>query len=78
MEDQTVDDARWLTANTVAFYGAMNLIDEFEAQEQLVADFQDNQEVSDDSEDDIGRLHRLFWSVAGSNQLNMRRSGRRC
>ncbi|KAH8592225.1 hypothetical protein B0O99DRAFT_597275 [Bisporella sp. PMI_857] len=52
-EGQTIDEARWVAATTIAFYGAAKLIDEFEAEERLVAEFRPSLDASEDSDDDM-------------------------
>jgi hypothetical protein len=51
-QGQTVDEARWVPASALTGAAALSCINEFEAEEKLVAEFQDNgEEDSDDSED---------------------------
>jgi len=52
-EDQTVDDARWVPATTLTSVVALTFIETFEAEEKLVAEFQDYGEDSSDSDDDL-------------------------
>jgi len=52
MKDQTIDEARWVTAETVSFCCAMELLESFEAEEKLVAQFQSNMDESTDLESD--------------------------
>jgi len=52
MKNQNIDEARWVTAETVSFCCAMDLLESFEAEEKLVAQFQSNLDESTDSEDD--------------------------
>ena len=48
-EDQTIDEARWVPVTTLTSVGAQAHIEEFEAEERLVAQFG---AVSDDDDDD--------------------------
>ena len=48
-EDQTMDEARWVPVTTLTSVGAQAHIEEFEAEERLVAQFA---AVSDDDDDD--------------------------
>ena len=52
MKNQSIDEARWVTAETVSFCCAMELLDAFEAEQTLLAQFQNNANESSDSEDD--------------------------
>lgn len=51
-EDQTMDDARWVPASTLAGIGAQSRIEEFEAEEKLVAQFSELSDEDDDDSDD--------------------------
>lgn len=52
-EDQTIDEARWVPATTLTSVVALTFIETFEVEEKLVAEFQDNEEDSCDSDDDL-------------------------
>lgn len=52
-EHQTTDDARWVPVTTLTAIGALSLIELFEAEEKLVAEFMvQGDEDTNDSEDD--------------------------
>ncbi|TVY43855.1 Protein SQS1 [Lachnellula occidentalis] len=52
-EHETTDDARWVPVTTLTAIGALSLIELFEAEEKLVAEFMDQgDEDTSDSEDD--------------------------
>jgi len=51
-EDQSVDEARWVSLGVLHDVGALPLIEVFEAEEKLVAEFEDNSEDDSDESDD--------------------------
>ena len=53
-EDQTVDDARWVPVNTLTSLSALSHIEKFEAEEKLVAEFEDNGDDDTSDSDDEG------------------------
>jgi hypothetical protein len=53
-ENQTVDEARWVPVATLISVNALLLIEKFEAEEKLVAEFLDSDEEDTSDSDDIG------------------------
>jgi hypothetical protein len=53
-ENQTVDEARWVPVTTLISVNALLLIEKFEAEEKLVAEFLDSDEENTSGSDDIG------------------------
>ncbi|KAM3083387.1 squalene synthetase-like protein [Clarireedia jacksonii] len=51
-EDQSVDEARWVSLDVLHDVGALPLIEVFEAEEKLVAQFEDNSDDDSDESDD--------------------------
>lgn len=50
-EDQSIDEARWVPVTTLTSVTALTFIEIFEAEEKLVAEFQDNENGTSDSDD---------------------------
>jgi hypothetical protein len=57
-EDQTVDEARWVPVNTLTSLSALTHIEKFEAEEKLVAEFEDNgdDDTSDTDEANVDNV----------------------
>ncbi|KAH7369918.1 hypothetical protein BKA65DRAFT_487332 [Rhexocercosporidium sp. MPI-PUGE-AT-0058] len=51
-EDQSIDEARWVPVTTLTSVVALTFIETFEAEEKLVAEFQDNEEEDTSDSDD--------------------------
>jgi len=81
-EEQTVDEARWVAVNTLTSLSALSHIEKFEAEERLVAEFEDNgdddtsdsdeaelDDVSDDDEDDEADLIRKRIAKMSDEQM---------
>jgi hypothetical protein len=52
-ENQTVDEARWVPSSTLTSFIALSHIDNFEAEEELITEFQDNSEGESTESEDI-------------------------
>ncbi|KAL2072301.1 hypothetical protein VTL71DRAFT_11644 [Oculimacula yallundae] len=52
-EDQSVDEARWVPVSSLSSVVAQTFIETFEAEEKLVAEFQENDEDTSDSDDSL-------------------------
>ncbi|KAG4028712.1 hypothetical protein MFRU_019g00060 [Monilinia fructicola] len=53
-EHQDVDEARWVPLNVLQDSGALPLIEVFEAEEKLIAEFDSNGDEDSDDSDDVG------------------------